>query len=81
MSEYDVEVARVRMVLVNSIGVVHDLATSNHCSEMINLRREFSRGTERYVSVKGVQVRAYNLPGCSNCFGSRTAFDEYIKTT
>lgn len=71
---------RVRMVLVNSIGVVHNLDTSN-CQEMVKLRREFSQGTERYVSVKGVQVGAYNLPGCSTCFGSKTAFDEFISTT
>jgi hypothetical protein len=71
---------RVRMVIVNSVGVVHNLGTSD-CPEMVKLRRELSEGKERYVSVKGIQVRAYRLPGCGTCFGSRTAFDEYIKTT
>jgi hypothetical protein len=70
----------VRMVIVDRKGTVHDLG-GGKCPAMINLRREFSRGTERYAPVKGLQVRVFKLPGCTDCFGSMQAFEEYIKTT
>lgn len=66
------------MVIVNQLGVVHDLATGRSCPEMVALRREFSQGRERYIPVKGVQVQAYRLPGCQTCFGTQAAFREYI---
>ena len=68
------------MVIVNALGVVHDLATRNRCSEVTKLRGEFSQGTERYAPVKGVQAQAYQLPGCTTCFGSQAAFREHIST-
>lgn len=70
----------VRMVVVDRKGTVHDLSEGK-CPAMINLRREFSRGSERYVSVKGLQVKVHKLPGCFDCFGSVQAFDKYIETT
>lgn len=70
----------VRMVVVNKLGVVHDLATTRHCSSMISLRREFKEGRERYAPVKGIQALAYKLPGCNDCFGSEAAFKYYLQS-
>jgi hypothetical protein len=69
-----------RMVLTSALGVVHDLATSTPCSEMEKLRWEFSQGTERYARVKGIQVIAWGLTGCQQCFGTQAAFREYVST-
>ena len=69
----------IQLVITNRMGVVHDLATPRNCAEVNRVRREQERGRERYVLVKGVQVLAFKLPGCNQCFGSSANFKEYIK--
>lgn len=68
------------MVIVDSLGTVHDLGTSANCSAMTKLRWEFSQGVERYTPVKALQVKVFKLPGCPRCFGSQGAFQEFIST-
>ena len=68
------------MVLVSADGVVHDLSTDSGCPQITNLRREFSLGTECYTRVKGVQALVYGLGGCTQCFGTQAAFQQYIRT-
>jgi hypothetical protein len=65
-------------VITNRFSMVHDLTTTGRCAQMRKLRGEFSRGTQRYTEVKGVQVITYGLPGCTDCFDSQTVFDHYF---
>lgn len=70
--------AEPRMVMVNK-HLIHDLGNRN-CSEMVNLRREFSQGRERYTPVKAIQAIVYQIPGCRVCFGTEEAFRQLIRT-
>jgi len=70
----------VQLVLTNRVGVVHDLGAARPCTEVRKLNRELSEGRGCYASVRPVEVLAYKLPGCGQCFGSITSFEEYIRS-
>lgn len=69
------------MVITSALGVVHDLNTQRHCLDMAKLRQELSERRGSYVSVKGVEVLVFKLPGCTRCFGSAVEFNEYLQTS